>query len=163
MKIMLKIITVFSLLLSMSSCDDDDAVVSEPTLDVNYYNVAGCWELVEWSGDVLSADSRYYYINLELSEEDGYYDYEIYTNINSFVSKHITGTYQIAENDDLESIISGTFDYTLTDDSSWAHEYSITELYDSSMKWTATDLPSEVRIYNRCDQIPEDIVDGHSL
>ncbi|WP_430812789.1 MULTISPECIES: hypothetical protein [unclassified Carboxylicivirga] len=161
MKFLINIFVVFALGLGFVSCsNDDDEVFVDPTLDVNYANMAGTWRLSEWNGEKMDGDTRYYYITLDRFENGGTYRYEIYTNLNSFVSEHITGTYQLGETEDMKPTISGTFDYTLTGDDAWLYDYLITELYETSVKWTATDDAEEVRVYTRCSEVPADIVNG---
>ncbi|PTN10415.1 hypothetical protein C8N47_10163 [Mangrovibacterium marinum] len=159
----LRIIAVLALFAAFTGCSDDDEPVVEPTLEVNYANVAGIWQLSEWNGEAMDADSRYFYIRLSRSQENGSRSYEIYTNLNSFVSEYISGTYELNLEEPNFPLISGTYDYTLSTDDEWAHQFVVSELYQASMKWTAEDDTDEVRVYKRCDEIPADIVDGERL
>lgn len=159
MKNLFKMMALFALLFAVTSCGDDDEVALKPTLDVNYANIAGTWYLAEWNGDKMN-DSRYYYITFNRKEVDGKRAYEIYTNYNSAFSEHITGAFLLEKDDDFGDVISGTYDYQLSTDDGWPHSYTITDVYDNSMIWTATDDTEEVRVYTRCSEVPEDIVKG---
>lgn len=161
MKTLFKIMAFFVLVIGFASCsDDDDEVMAKPVLEVNYANIAGTWRLAEWNGEKMDGDSRYYYITFNRKEEDGKRKYQVYTNLNSFVSQKITGAFLLDYDEEWGDFITGTYDYTLSTDDEWEHEYIITDLYEDSMKWTAEDDAEEVRIYTRCSEVPADIVAG---
>lgn len=158
MKTLFKMMTLFALLFAVTSCGDDDEVALKP-MDVNYANIAGTWYLAEWNGEKMN-DSRYYYITFNRKEVDGKRAYEIYTNYSSAYSEHITGAFLLEQDDDFGNIISGTYDYQLSTDDGWAHSYIITDVLDNSMVWTAKDDADEVRVYTRCNEVPEEVVKG---
>lgn len=159
MKTLFKIMTLFALLVCFASCGDDDEVAVKPTLDVNYANIAGTWYLSEWNGEQMN-DSRYYYITLNRKEVEGKRTYEIYTNYNSAFSQRITGTFNLTDDEDWGDLIGGTYDHKLSTDDGWEHSYVIANLFHESMVWTAKDNPEEVRVYTRCNEVPEDIIKG---
>lgn len=159
MKTLFKMMALFALLFTITSCGDDDEVALNPTRDVNYANLAGTWYLSEWNGEKMN-DTRYYYITFNRKEVDGKRKYEIYTNYNSAFSEKITGAFLLKKEADFGDVITGTYDFQLSTDDGWPHDYSITEMYENSMVWTATDDADEVRVYTRCSEVPEDIVKG---
>lgn len=160
MKTVFKIFALLTLFAAMVSCSDEDEVAVIPSLEVNYANVAGIWRLSEWNGEKMDGDTRYYYITLNRNEENGQRSFKIHTNLNSFVSQQITGSYELNKDENFGDIISGTYDYTLDTNDGWSHQYVVGELFETSMKWTALDDETEVRIYTRCDEVPADIVAG---
>ena len=59
MKTIFRLMVLFFFVAGLTSCNDDDEVVIEPTLEVNFANIAGTWYLSEWNGTKLD-DSRYW-------------------------------------------------------------------------------------------------------
>ena len=160
MRTFFRIVVLFAVMVGGISCSDDDKTEDlKPVLEVNYANVAGTWQLTEWNGEKMN-DSRYYYIVLNRKEEDGKRGYTIYTNLNSATSQRITGAFLLEKDEDKGDLISGTYDYQLSTDDAWSHEYIISDLYNESMVWTAEDDPGEMRIYSRCEAVPADILAG---
>lgn len=157
MKTIFRMMALFMLLVGITSCsDDDEKEVKEPVLEVNIANIAGTWCLSEWNGAKLD-DSRYFYITLNRKEVDGKRTYDIYQNFDSATSRHITGSYELEQDDDLNDIIKGIYDYWMGD---WNHEYVVTELRATSMIWTVKGDADDVSVYTRCAEVPEDIVNG---
>ena len=159
MKTLLRIIILLPLFAGFMSCSDEDDETILPPLEVNYANIAGTWYLSEWNGEKMN-DSRYYYIVFDRKAENGKRTYQIYTNLNSATSQRISGAFVLEHDEDLGDMVSGTYDYQLSTDDEWSHEYIITDLYEGSMVWTAKDDVAEVRIYTRCEKVPDEIVVG---
>lgn len=159
MKTLFRILTLLALLICFASCGDDNEVTVETELNVNYANIAGTWYLSEWNGEQMN-DSRYYYITLNRKEVDGKRTYEIYTNYNSAFSQHITGIFNLDNDEDWGYLIGGTYDHQSSTDNAWEHSYVITNLFHESMVWKAKNNPEEMRIYTRCNEVPEDIIKG---
>ena len=65
----------------------------------------------------------------------------------------MTGEFDI---DHEKKTIGGYYDYM--DFKQWSHWYAVSGLTSDSMIWTATDDPSEVRVYSRIDAIPEGLI-----
>ncbi|MGL5938560.1 MAG: hypothetical protein ACRCY5_07580, partial [Phocaeicola sp.] len=82
----------------------------------------------------------------------------IYENMNSMYANKLTGTFAInAENRNEDfDIISGEYDY---DGGSWANAYKLV-VFQESMTWTVENDPMDVSIYERCNEIPKEILDG---
>lgn len=150
MKYIIKIMLCFSLLFAVTACDDDDEV---PVVyeEVNYATLNGTWTLTEWNGEALE-EGQYVYITFNRRE----HTFEMYENMGSMYSHKTTGTFEVEEDDELGYIISGQYDYSGNE---WA-EYIVSEMTDTTMKWTNVDDESDVCIYTRCDEVPEDIVSG---
>lgn len=157
MKTVFRLMALLILLIGVTACSDDDEVKTEPTLEVNFANISGTWYLNEWNGTKLD-DSRYFYITLNRKAVDGKHTFEIYQNFDSAGSRHITGSYEIEYDEDLDSyVISGVYDYWMGD---WNASYIVTELKAASMIWTIKGDTDDVSIYTRCSEVPADIVAG---
>ncbi|MDO4163273.1 MAG: lipocalin family protein [Bacteroides sp.] len=150
MKTLFRMMALFLLLFGFSACSDDDEVVTEQPLTVNYANLSGTWKLTEWNGQPL-ADDTYCYITFVRKD----HTYLMYQKFDSMYARLITGTFTIEEDDYLGYLISGTYDYGRGD---WSSTYIVNDLYSSSMTWIVEDDASDVSKYERCDSVPEDIV-----
>ncbi len=159
MNILYRIMVLLALSVGLLACDDDDKEEVKPTLEVNYANISGTWRLAEWNGEKLE-DARYYYITFDRKAVEGKRSFLIHTNLNSATSQRVSGAFVLEQDDELADLISGTYDYRLSTDDAWSHEYVITGLYEDSMVWTAKDDATEVRVYKRCDEVPADILAG---
>lgn len=156
MKTIFRLMVLFILLVGVTSCNDDDELATEPTLEVNFANIAGTWCLSEWNGTQLD-DSRYFYITLNRKAVDGKRTFEIYQNFDSATSRHITGSFDLEYDEDWGDIISGEYDYWMGE---WTSPYIVTELRTGSMIWTMKDDTTDVSVYTRCAEVPADIVAG---
>lgn len=151
---------LFAVMTICMSCGDDDEVKLPDTLEVNYAHIAGTWCLSEWNGEKMDGDNRYYYITFDRKEKDGKRSYMIYTNLNSAVSQHIPGSFKLTDDEEYGSVISGTYYYQLDTDDEWEYSYVISNLTQKAMTWTAKKTPEEVKVYTRCDGVPEKIING---
>lgn len=151
MKTIFKIITVFTLLFSFSSCDNDEQAPI-PSLEVNYANLAGTWQLTGWNGQA-TPEGTYCYITFDRKEKR----FEMYQKFDSMKARRITGKFTIEEDDYLGYIINGTYDYGTGD---WNNAYIVTDLLVSgSMIWTAKDNRDDISKYERCETVPQEIID----
>lgn len=144
--------------LLMAACNDDDTIVEPQYLPATYANVAGTWQLAEWNGEKLD-EERYCYlvIHRRPDDETGERTLEIYANIDSDKSHHTTSIYELEEDEDLGTIISGMYDHSA---GFWNNSYVISGLEANRMVWTVTDDDSDVSVYVRCESVPDDIVAG---
>ncbi len=147
MKPILKI-ALFATIIACISCTKD----TEP--QVTYKNVtpdsiSGAWQLKELYGQPL-ADGLFMYV--ELTRRDKLFT--IYENMNGTgeVTVVYTGRYDLYE----DNVINGIYDNMIYE--YWDHSYTISELTDDRMVWTATDDPEEVQVYVKVDSVPESIV-----
>ncbi len=150
---MRKILEIFSLLVfafTIASCEKE----SEPTiasLDVNYINIDGTWQLDEWNGKPLPEDT-YLYIVFNRKDQS----YQIYQKFDSMYARLITGHFNLTKDEDFGDIINGTYDYGMGD---WNNAYIISNLLASgSMTWTIKDNSADVSKYVRRDKVPANIV-----
>lgn len=142
----------------LSACNDDEPVPGPQDIPVNYANISGTWRLAEWNGEQMD-DKRYLYMVIERrpDEETGLRKIELYQNIDSSKSRHLTGTYELEEDEDLGTIIRGIYDHS---SGFWNNSYIINGLTDGQMVWTVEEDASDVSVYIRCQEIPEDILNG---
>lgn len=148
MKNLLKF-AVLSLFLAFAAACDDDKTEDTAFLPVNSNNIAGTWQLAEFSGEPLAENS---YVYLNLIRKDNLF--EIYQNLDSFQARKLTGRYALVEDAELGTIIRGMYDHGTGD---WAHRYIIRDLTAERMVWIAQDDPEDVSIYVRCAGIPDEI------
>ena len=132
---------------TLVSCEkvDSDSVVY---LEVNANNISGKWELVEWNGSELAADT-YVYLDIVRNNRT----YTMYQNVDSFdnVPHVVTGSYSLETDPELGAVIRGNYDY---DSGDWAHRYIIKNLTATEMTWVAKDNKDFVQKDKRVESIP---------
>lgn len=147
---------------ALSACSDDDEMAVSPYLPVTYANIAGTWQLTEWNGEELG-EGRYCYLVINRkANDDGNRTLEIYMNIDSDKSHHITSIYELKDDDEMDeepttAIISGMYDHSA---GFWNNSYLVNQVDATRMVWTVTDDAEDVSVYVRCESIPEDILAG---
>lgn len=116
-----------------------------PQPDVTYETIAGAWQLTEWRGEALSEQTFLY---IEFDDESR--RFEMWDNIGSMYTKHKSGTFSIAQNDQKEFVLTGTYDNGVGD---WANVYTVRMMAQGEkMVWYAED---ENSIFSRISEIPE--------
>ena len=81
--------------------------------------------------------------------------FDIYQNIDSPYSRHITGNFSLVyDEDEGTNTIKGWYDYNA---GLWTSDYVITEVTGDSMKWTSD---SDVCVYTRRTAVPDEIIAG---
>lgn len=149
MKTLFRMMALFMLLIGFTACEDDEETVS--TLEVNYANLNGTWQLAEWNGKPL-AEGTYCYITFVRKDKT----YEMYQKFDSMYARCVTGTFTVENDDYLGYIISGDYDLK----GEWANSYIVTDLLPSgSMIWTVKDDYNDVSKYVRCDGVPSNILE----
>lgn len=116
-----------------------------PQPDVTYETIAGAWQLTEWCGEALSEQTFLY---IEFDDESR--RFEMWDNIGSMYTQHKSGTFSIAQNDQKEFVLTGTYDNGVGD---WANVYTVRMMAQGEkMVWYAED---ENSIFSRISEIPE--------
>lgn len=148
--------------LFVSSCSDDDKVQLPEYMPVTYANIAGVWQLAEWNGEALGEERYCYLVIGRKANDDGYRVLDIYMNLDSNKSRHLTSVYELEDDEEMDdnpytAFISGMYDYSA---GFWNNSYIISELTPDRMVWTVTDDAEDVSVYVRRDAVPEDILTG---
>jgi hypothetical protein len=116
-----------------------------PQPDVTYETIAGAWQLTEWRGEALSEQTFLY---IEFDDESR--RFEMWDNIGSMYTQRKSGTFSIAQNDQKEFVLTGTYDNGVGD---WANVYTVRMMAQGEkMVWYAED---ENSIFSRISEIPE--------
>ncbi len=81
---------------------------------------------------------------------------EMYDNMNSMYAVHTTGSFFVKQDPYLGYIVGGTYDNGVGD---WNQQYIVSNLYKSgSMIRTAKDDANDVCRYERCSEVPAEII-----
>lgn len=154
MKYLKKLFTLLVIALfacGFAACSSDDDEPEEPSLEVTAANLHGTWKLAEWNGEPL-AEGTYCYIVLNRKDQT----FEMYQKFDSMYGRHITGSFAIKNDPYQGYIISGSYDYGMGD---WNQSYLVTRLLASgSMIWTAKDDVTDISRYERCNEVPAEIL-----
>ncbi len=152
MKHIFKIHILIALALSIGivSCKEDDEPVGEPQLEVNYKNVSGIWQLIEWNSEEIPEDLHFY---LKLNRLDN--TFETYDNLGSMYSVKKTGEYEIVGDKYEGYSLTGVYDYTHKD---W-DEYKIKSLTQSSITLVKKNNANDISIYRKVESIPEYVLE----
>ncbi|MCF0198894.1 MAG: lipocalin family protein [Bacteroidaceae bacterium] len=131
-----------SLCMGLAACHDEDMEPEVPQLPVNYSNVAGTWQLVNFNGHPLAEDT-YAYIVFERRD----HVFQMYDNLQSMYGQKRTGTYLLEDNEDTETtLMSGFYDNGV---GAWNHTYTVTLLTEQELELTSVDADGEVQRFER--------------
>lgn len=146
----LLVIALLSLGFAACSSDDDEPV--EPSLEVTPASLNGTWKLVEWNNGEQVPEGVYCYLVFNRREQT----FEIYQKFDSMYGRHITGSFNITDDPYKGYVVSGSYDYDRGD---WNQSYIVTRLLASgTMTWTADGDATDVCRYERCSEVPADII-----
>ncbi|MEG1621858.1 MAG: lipocalin family protein [Alistipes sp.] len=155
MKIMMKFLLAAFSAVVLCSCGGDPDPVPDPVPIPPVPSdtaVVGEWQLKSWSDDVDNAiSSGKVQVYLELKKDGTFWLYE---NFNTPGFKKIKGTFVYVES---TKSISGTY----SDGSAWAHNYAVSDLTTTAMKWTVT-ASGEFSTYAKTS-IPADLVKAQAF
>ena len=97
-------------------------------------------------------EGTYCYIVFNRKEQT----FEMYQKFDSMYGRHITGSFAIKNDPYQGYIISGCYDYGMGD---WNQSYLVTRLLASgSMIWTGKDDATDVCRYERCSEVPAEVI-----
>ena len=145
MKNILKLMLLFVLVLPFQACSNDDDEVARPTLEVTPNNIAGIWELHEWSGTEGKAPVVY----VEFIRKDR--KFVIYQKYDSMYTRVITGTYELEEDYYKGMILKGKYDYGT---GKWNKDYIVKYLYEDTMVIVVDGDGTETLTYVRVSDLP---------
>ena len=155
MKHIIKLFTLLAALLLTTgfvSCSSDDDEPKEQSLAVTPANLNGAWKMTSWNNGQPMPEGTYCYV--VFNRRDNTMD--MYDNLNSMYAVHTTGSFKVEQDPYLGYVVSGSYDYNLGD---WNQSYIVTNLYASgSMIWTAKDDANDVCRYERCSEVPAEII-----
>lgn len=153
MKKTFNIMMLFALLVSVAACSKgkDEPIVDLP-LEATYTNVAGTWMLTSLN-DAPLTEGLYCYIELNRKDRT----FVTYDNLGSMYANRLTGTYELGtdKKDSSIDLISGKYDFGW---GSWNNVYQVV-VYEERMVWSVQG-GTEVSVYERCAEIPEDVKNG---
>jgi hypothetical protein len=142
-----------------AACEKDNGSDRDGQLVVNHNNISGTWQLTRLNGE--EPQGIYGYIELtrravedDLGESFGWREFDMYSNLNSAQSRHLTGRFRLTFDDADRAILTGVYDY---DQGFWEHDYIVDQLTADTMTWVAEDDPEIVSVYTRCSSIPADV------
>lgn len=137
---------------SFAACSSDDDAPEEKEIEVTPANLHGAWKLVEWNNGEQVPEGIYCYIVFDRKDQT----VKMYQNYDSMYSRYITGWFALTTDPYVGCIINGAYDNGVGD---WDHEYIVTRLLPSgSMTWIAKDDASNVCRYERCSEVPAEII-----
>lgn len=135
----------------MCGCTKERGYEDNTEPELHLYQIAGTWQLTSWNGREIGDDEPYCYIILTSKDNA----FEIYQNIDSPYSRHITGNFSLSYDEDSGiNTISGWYDYNA---GLWASDYAVSAVTSDSMTWTSE---NDVCVYTRRSAVPDDIVAG---
>lgn len=148
MKNIFKLMLLLLLVLPFQACSDDDETV-RPTLEVTPNNIAGIWELHEWSG---SSEAPVVYVEFIRKDRK----FKIYQKFDSMYPRVITGTYTLEEDYYKGTVITGKYD---NGTGKWNNDYIVQALYEDAMILVVDGGDAETHTYVRVQELPAEIAD----
>lgn len=151
MKTLFRTMALFMMLFCLSACSEDEEEVTVPTLEVNYVNLEGTWQLTEWNGQP-TPEGTYCYIIFKRKD----HTFQMYQKFDSMYARLITGEFLLETDASTGTLISGTYHYGMGE---WNNSYIITDLLETgSMIWTVKGDDNDVCKYERCEKVPEEVI-----
>lgn len=155
MKHLIKLFTLLVVMLlsvGFVSCSSDDDEPAEQPIAVTPANLDGVWKMTAWNNGQPMPEGTYCYVVFHRRDNT----MEMYDNMNSMYAVHTTGSFFVKQDPYLGYIVGGTYDNGVGD---WNQLYIVSNLYKSgSMIWTAKDDANDVSRYERCSEVPAEII-----
>lgn len=147
-----RIFIVLAAATAFCACEKNHGYEDTTVPELHLHQITGTWQLSSWNGQEMGETaSPYCYI--VLTSKDNAFD--IYQNIDSPYSRHITGNFTLVyDEDEGTNTIKGWYDYNA---GLWMSDYVITDVTSDSMTWTSA---TDVCVYTRRDAVPDEIVAG---
>ena len=151
MKRFLKTIALMLVLTGVFSCSPEEDLTPQ-SLEVTPNNISGVWKLADVNGQALP-EGVYCYIEFVRRDRT----VTMYQKFDSMYPRCITGVYSIEKDPYKGYVLSGEYDYGMGE---WNNDYIVTSLYETTMTLTADNETGEISKYERCDEVPSDIIDS---
>lgn len=151
MKLFLKATAVLYVLMFFCACSDNAEDYTDGNLEVTPHNISGYWVLTKYKGmDV--PEGAFCYIEYIRKDRK----FVMYQKFDSMYPRRITGVYTIENDKRKGTVLSGVYDYGMGE---WNNSYIVVELLEYSMILKADALHEEVCCYERCNEIPSEILE----
>lgn len=119
-------------------------------------DVNGVWQLKSWTGEANNPDGTsytfddvvYVYVVLEANQT-----FELYQNISAIGAAKLSGSYSLDG-----STIHGSYK-TATGSTFWSDAYTVSNLTENGMTWTAAHAAGDVQQFVRVEAVPQEVID----
>lgn len=153
MKTFLKTVAILFAVACFGACSEngDDYTPETEKLEVTPHNISGYWKLTEINKTSLPEGTFCY---IEYIRKDK--TFKMYHNFDSMYPRCITGVYSIENDANKGDILSGKYDFG---NGEWNNKYFVVELLEESMSLVADNEDAEACKYERCNEIPAEILE----
>ena len=154
MKNFLNKVAILFVMLCLGACSEAGEGLSPESMDVTPNNISGYWMLTEYNGMELP-DGVFCYVEYIRKDRK----FVIYQKFDSMYPRRITGVFSIEKDKYGRAILSGVYDYSLGE-GEWNNKYFVTDLSKDSLVLTADSETADVSKYERCVEIPADVIEA---
>lgn len=150
MRTFLRTIAILSFVIFAGACSEKNEDYTPVSLEVTPHNISGYWVLTEFNGTKIP-EGAYCYIEYIRKDRK----FIMYQKFDSMYPRRITGLYSIEKDKKKGYVLSGTYDYGMGE---W-NRYLVTALHEDHMILKTESNENEVCRYERCNEIPADILE----
>ena len=154
MKNFLNKVAILFVVLCLGACSEAGEGFSPESMDVTPNNISGYWKLTEYNGMELP-EGVFCYVEYIRKDKK----FVIYQKFDSMYPRRITGIFSIDKDKYGRAILSGVYDYSMGE-GEWNNKYYVTELSENSLVLTADSENADVSKYERCVEIPADVIEA---
>lgn len=153
MKNVLKATAILFVVLCFGACSNEIEDITSKSLEVTPHNISGYWVLTEYNGMKIP-EGVFCYVEYIREHKT----FIMYQKFDSMYPRRITGVFFIEKDKYGNAILSGEYDYSMGE-GEWNNKYFVTELLEKSMILTADSKNADVCKYERCNEIPAEILE----
>ena len=123
---------------------------------LTYNDINGTWQLKSWTGEANNPDGTSYtftdiiYVYVVLNADQ---TFELYQNISAIGAAKLSGSYSLDG-----STIHGSYK-TATGSTFWSDAYTVSNLTENGMTWTAAHATGDVQQFVRVEAVPQEVID----